>query len=614
MLDATGLVQSPVQAYLEEIHARYLPDRTGDLATYIPELGRADPDWFGICVATTDGRLYQVGDTDVPFTIQSMSKPFTYGLALQDRGALNVAAKVDVEPSGDAFNSISLAPGSGRPRNPMINAGAITATSLVAGHDSEHRFERILSTYSRYAAQALGVDEAVFASERESGHRNRAIGHMLRSFDILADDPEATLELYFRQCAVTVDCRDVCVMAATLANGGRNPISGERVLAEELVPRVLSVMTTCGMYDGSGRWVDTVGLPAKSGVAGGIFAVLPGQLAVSVFSPPLDEQGNSVRGVRVCRALAHELHLHSLRVARSARATVRASYNVADVPSRRHRTARQQEVLGTLATRARIYELQGDLMFAGAERVVHSIVDASDHVDIVILDLRAVDRIAEPAARMIIGLRETLQGHGRELAVVVARPQAARASVDGSELDELPRFHDVDDAREWCEDHILSGSELADLDFDQVALAEHGLCRGLDAGALVELQSLLTERKISAGAVIFRAGDPADHIFLLLGGEVAVSIRRDDGSARRLATLPPGSTFGELAVLGEATRTADVSAHTDVTVMALDADGFQGLEQSHPALKARLLQNMLVGAYEAVARMSREVRALDHDH
>jgi glutaminase len=606
-LAATRQIESPVQAYLEELHARFHADRSGELASYIPELGLADADWFGICLATIDGRVYEVGDTRVPFTIQSMSKPFTYGLALQDQGADAVAAKLDVEPSGDAFNSISLAPGSGRPRNPMINAGAITAGSLVAGESQDRRFERILSTYSGYAGRRLSVDEAVFSSEYESGHRNRAIGHMLRSFEILEEDPDRALELYFRQCAIAVDCRDVSIMAATLANGGRNPVNGVRVLDEELVPRVLSVMTTCGMYDGSGRWIDTVGMPAKSGVAGGIFAVLPGQLAVSVFSPPLDERGNSIRGVLVCRALAHDLHLHSLRVARSSRSTVRASYNLADVPSRRRRPTSQQHALRQLGTRARVYELQGDLMFAGAERVVRSIVDAGDDVVIVVLDLSAVDRIASPAARIMTELRGLLSEHGQELAVVADGPQA-------TQLGGLPRFERVDAAREWCEDRILADAGLADSGRDPVRLAGHGLCRGLDTEGLAELRSLLTERRFPAGAMIFRAGDPATDIFLLVEGEVAVTLRMQDGSTRRLATLPSGSTVGELAVVGEATRTADVSAQTDVTLMALDANSFEALERSQPALKARLLQNMLAGAYEAVARMSRELSALERSH
>src|SRR4051812_30735167 len=201
----TPLARSPVQDYLERLHEEYADMRDGAVADYIPPLADADPDAFGICLATTDGHLYEVGDTRVPFTIQSMSKPFTYGLALADRGRALVAEKVGVEPSGDAFNSISLAPGSGQPRNPMINAGAIVSASLVSGATPDERFARVLATYSHYAGRPLAVDEAVYASEHDTGHRNRAIGHMLRSFGILDADVEGVLDRYFRQCSVLVE-------------------------------------------------------------------------------------------------------------------------------------------------------------------------------------------------------------------------------------------------------------------------------------------------------------------------------------------------------------------------------------------------------------------------
>jgi glutaminase len=185
------------------------------VATYIPELAKADPEWFGICVATTDGAVYEVGDSRQPFTIQSISKPFTYGLAIEDRGLNPVLAKIGVEPSGEAFNSINLAPDSGCPRNPMINAGAIVATSLIAGTSPENRLERLLAVLSAYAGHPLAVDPVVYESERSTGHRNRAIGHLLRNFEVLTGDPDEALDLYFRQCSVTVDCRDLGVMAAS---------------------------------------------------------------------------------------------------------------------------------------------------------------------------------------------------------------------------------------------------------------------------------------------------------------------------------------------------------------------------------------------------------------
>src|SRR5215831_13963787 len=301
-----AMLGSPIQMYIDRLHEEYAGLDAGEVATYIPELAKADPAWFGICLATTDGCVYEAGDTRQPFTIQSISKPITYGLALEDRSPGPVLEKVGVEPSGEAFNSISLAPGTGAPLNPMINAGAIATASLVAGHSEEDRLQRLLAVFSLYAGRALSIDDRVYESERATGHRNRAIGHLLRSFGIITDDPQAALDLYFRQCSIAVDCRDLSLMAATLANGGVNPRTGERAVRHDLVERILSIMATCGMYDFAGEWVYAVGLPAKSGVGGGILAVLPGQLGIGVFSPRLDEHGNSYRGLKICEALARE--------------------------------------------------------------------------------------------------------------------------------------------------------------------------------------------------------------------------------------------------------------------------------------------------------------------
>jgi len=319
-------MKSPIQDYLERLHRSHADLREGEVATYIPELAKANPEWFGICVATTDGQVYEVGDARQPFTIQSISKPFTYGLALEDRGVDAVLARIGVEPTGDAFNSISLAPTTGCPLNPMINAGAIAAASLVAGDSPPDRFTRLLGAYSLYAGRALEVDRAVYESERSTGHRNRAIGHMLRNFDIVDGDPELALDLYFRQCSVSVDCRDLSIMAATLANGGLNPLSGERAIRADLVEKILSVMTTCGMYDYAGEWLYGIGIPAKSGVAGGILVVLPGQVGIGIFSPRLDGRGNSVRGIRVCADLSRDFELQF--PARRARLAVRDSSTV----------------------------------------------------------------------------------------------------------------------------------------------------------------------------------------------------------------------------------------------------------------------------------------------
>lgn len=235
-------MRNVVDGLIAAVYKQCLDNRDGTLADYIPELTTVLPDSFGICIATSDGYVYEVGATDVEFTIQSISKPFTYGMALADRGLAAVAEKIDVEPSGEPFNEISLDPITERPRNPMINAGAITSASLIAGSDVAERFERIRKAYSRYAGRELTLNESVYASEARTGHRNRAIGHMLRSFDIITDNPDDAVDLYFRQCSIDVTCRDLSLMAATMANNGTNPITREQALAPEFVERVLSVI------------------------------------------------------------------------------------------------------------------------------------------------------------------------------------------------------------------------------------------------------------------------------------------------------------------------------------------------------------------------------------
>ncbi len=309
---APGAARSRLPEMLRELHGTYRHLDEGQVAAYIPELACADADRFGIAVVFADGETIEQGDVAVPFTIQSISKPFAYGLALQDHGRDFVLTRVGVEPSGEAFNSIILDHASKRPFNPMINSGAIVTTDLIRGRDYAERAGRLLTMLSGCVGRALSVDEAVLASERASGHRNRAIAHLMVSFGMLSDRLEETLELYFRQCSILVTCRDLAVMGATLANWGINPLTGERAVEQPYVKDILSIMLSCGMYDYSGEWAYRIGLPAKSGVGGGIVAVIPGQGAVATYSPRLDAKGNSVRGIRVLEAIAEEFGLHYL--------------------------------------------------------------------------------------------------------------------------------------------------------------------------------------------------------------------------------------------------------------------------------------------------------------
>jgi glutaminase len=304
---------------LEELYRRHLLIGEEGVASYYesgrgyykPELAAADRERFSICMVRPDGEVLQVGDHDRPFALQSISKVFVYGLALADHGRDYVLKHVGVEPSGDAFNSIDFDERNNRPYNPMVNAGALVTTDLVRGKDPAEKFERILDSLRTYAGnESLAVDEATFQAEMRTADRNRATAYLMRSNGMISGDVESILALYLRQCSVPVTCRDLAVMAATLANGGANPLTGERALPLRHVREVLSVMHTCGMYDAAGQWAFDVGVPAKSGVCGGIMALVPGKGGIGVYSPGLDAYGNSVRGIGVCREISDRLGLH----------------------------------------------------------------------------------------------------------------------------------------------------------------------------------------------------------------------------------------------------------------------------------------------------------------
>lgn len=312
-------VVSPFRGYLNELHQKYRAVGEGQVADYIPELALANPDWFGICVVTADGKEFAVGECDQLFTIQSISKAFVYGLALEDRGREYVNSKVSVEPTGEAFNAIVLDEATNRPYNPMVNAGAIATTDLIEGKNATERLKRILEMFRRYTGRQLDIDVPIFLSEKITGNRNRAIAYLMLNFGMVTEKIEETLDLYFQQCSILVNARDLAMMSATLANGGVNPVTGEVALDEHYVQDVISVMLTCGMYDYSGEWAYRVGMPAKSGVGGGITAVVPGKMGIGTFSPRLDAKGNSVRGIKVCEDLARDFGLHIFNVAKPER-------------------------------------------------------------------------------------------------------------------------------------------------------------------------------------------------------------------------------------------------------------------------------------------------------
>ena len=390
-------MHSPIPSYLDEVLQSVEADRTGVLANYIPELAEVDPERLGASIAMVDGELYASGDTDSLFTIQSISKPFVYALALADRGFEKVLDKVGVEPSGEPFNEISLEDSSGRPLNPMINAGAITTHSLVGTEtmNPAERMERVISGLSAFAGRSLDVDEAVYSSEIEHAHRNLAIAHMLRSHDILTENPTGVVEGYTRQCSLLVTVQDLAMMAATLANYGIQPVTGEQVVPKTVVRQVLSVMFTCGMYNAAGDWATQVGIPAKSGVGGGIIGAVPGQLGLATFSPRLDVHGNSVRGVSLFERFSSDMGMHVMNIPTVARSAIRANYRI-----------------GSGEKITQVIQLQGRIRFAGAERVIREIVDTHYTGTRIALDISRVYSVDEVAQHMLLEIMRRMRHEG----------------------------------------------------------------------------------------------------------------------------------------------------------------------------------------------------------
>jgi glutaminase len=300
-----------VQMLVEAAHARYKPNLEGVQADYYPALAQVPADLFGICIAAIDGALFSAGDTLFPFTIMSVSKPFIFALICQVHGAEQVRQKLGVNSTGLPFNSIlAVELNPSRLTNPMVNPGAIAATSLVPGASTEAKWQFIYQGLARFAGRELTLNEEVYRSASASNQRNQVIARLLASYDRIYDDPLTALDLYTRQCSLDVTATDLAVMAATLADGGVNPITKEEVIDRDVCPPVLAVMATAGMYETSGDWLYEVGLPGKSGVGGGIITIAPGKGGMGTFSPKLDRAGNSVRGQLATKYLSTRLGLN----------------------------------------------------------------------------------------------------------------------------------------------------------------------------------------------------------------------------------------------------------------------------------------------------------------
>jgi glutaminase len=292
-------------------HERFAANDQGQNSDVDPVLAAVPRHLFGICVAATDGAIYGVGDEEYPFAIMSVSKPFVFALVCQALGAEEARSKLGVNSTGLPFNSVmAIELNAERLTNPMVNSGALAATSLAPGTTTEQKWRFIHQGLSRFAGRTLTVDEEVYTSASETNHRNQGIARLLWSYDRLYFDPIETTDLYTRQCSLDVSARDLAVMGATLANGGVNPLTGDQVVGADDCQRALAVMATAGLYETSGDWLYDIGLPGKSEIGGGIVTVAPGKGGMGAFAPPLDDAGNSVKGQLVSRLLSERLGLN----------------------------------------------------------------------------------------------------------------------------------------------------------------------------------------------------------------------------------------------------------------------------------------------------------------
>jgi glutaminase len=303
--------EEQVKAIVNEAYEKFKGDMGGKNADYIPYLAQVDSKLFGIAIVTTDNRTHTIGDVNFSFSIQSISKVFTLALAMQELGPEKVFERVGSEPTGRPFNSVvAVVDMPSHSGNPFVNAGAIATTSLISGKDADEKWNKILAFYSKVAGQKLSLIDEVYKSEAATNTGNKALSMLLAKYDRIYADPFQSVDIYTKQCSVGVTAQQLAMMGATLANNGINPATGEQVIPREDIPYILATMTMAGLYDGSGGWAWHVGLPAKSGVGGGILAVVPGKGAIAVFAPPLDEAGNSVKAQKVITFVADALDLN----------------------------------------------------------------------------------------------------------------------------------------------------------------------------------------------------------------------------------------------------------------------------------------------------------------
>jgi glutaminase len=582
-------ITHPLAQRLTDLHAELLTVTDGEVASYIPALAKADPACFALSLVTTEGHRYGAGDCDGPFTIQSVSKPFVYALALADSGVEHVLTRIGTEPTGDAFNAVTLESGTGRPLNPMVNAGAIEAACLVAGDSPAEKTRRIVDGLSAFAGRDLTVDSDVYHSEAETGDRNRALAYLMHGAGSLSMPVGDALEVYFAQCSVTVTSDDLAMMAATLATGGVNPRTGNRVVPVEVVGPTLSVMATCGMYDAAGTWLFKVGLPAKSGVSGGVLAVLPGQFGVGLWSPPLDQQGNSVRSVMAAERLSGELGLHMFTPTGPGASPVRRWTTGKVTRSVAARSVEQRAVLDEVGERIQVVELQGPLHDLAVETLVHRLIEAAQDAGegwLLVLDMTHVGAVHPAALDVLAPTLDALRAAGGRVTIVDPHP----TSLLTRHMPNIAHRRDRDQALTQAEDVLLAEhghpGGLADA---ALPFADHEVLGALEPSHRSAVEQLLDTTIAPAGTIVMEAGSDPDGLVWVSAGELSVMVRTSRGPWRRVSGIGPGGVIGEISFIDGLPRSARVVTESASLLRSMDAAALATLAAERRDVYATLM-------------------------
>ncbi len=475
---------------------------------------------------------------------------------------------------------------------------------MFPGADAKAAAAAMRATLSRFAGRPLGIDEAVFQSERETGHRNRALAWLMQNSGMLKRAPDDALDVYFRQCSVSVSAIDLSVMAATLANGGNNPITRQKVAIEATVQDVLSVMLSCGMYNYAGQWVHEVGIAAKSGVSGAVIAVVPGQFGLAVWSPRLDATGNSVRGIAFCKAFTEGLGLHLFRPVPTGPDVLRRRSNLQVLRSKRIRNAAENHVLDNWGPQAQVLEFQGVLNFSHVEHIVRLVNQAkSGGAAAVLVSLAKVRSIESDGLELLADfLRTGTDGFPVRLLMMVegARRLAADVVV----------FTDHDAALEWLEHHMLQLHPAQAHDAGEI---DNPLLKGLTADEVQRYRSICQPvlREYAAGVTIVGKGEVAAELFVVKAGAVRVQVPMPDGNGvARLETMGSGLMFGEMAMLQSGLRMADVVAVEACQCDCIPVEGLQALKTQDAGLYLKLLANLAVDLAAKLQRSNLAVSSL----